>query len=170
MRFHRLLLTLVLGSVAAIGQTGPTYPPNFADATVEVYKAVGETRLSLFIFSPPGGATAEKRAAIVFFFGGGWRQGNPAQFAMQCRRLASLGMVAITADYRVSSRNQTNVTDSVRDAKAAIRYIRVNALRLRIDPERIAAGGGSAGGTSPFRRPCCRGLTKTRKSALGLTR
>src|SRR5215472_3149113 len=130
MRFHRLLLTLVLGSVAAIGQTGPTYPPNFADATVEVYKAVGETRLSLFIFSPPGGATAEKRAAIVFFFGGGWRQGNPAQFAMQCRRLASLGMVAITADYRVSSRNQTNVTDSVRDAKAAIRYIRVNALRL----------------------------------------
>jgi hypothetical protein len=55
-------------------------------------------------------------------------------------------MVAVTADYRVSSRNQTNVTDSVRDAKAAIRYIRGSALRLRIDPERIAAGGGSAGG------------------------
>jgi acetyl esterase/lipase len=55
-------------------------------------------------------------------------------------------MVAISADYRVSSRNHSTVLDSIRDAKSAIRYVRRNAARLGIDPRRIAAGGGSAGG------------------------
>jgi acetyl esterase/lipase len=55
-------------------------------------------------------------------------------------------MVAITADYRVLSRQHSTIVDSVRDAKSAIRYVRENAARLGIDPQRIAAGGGSAGG------------------------
>jgi len=147
MKLLRLLPVLVLGSITAVAQEGRlAHPPNLPDATVEVYNTVGETRLNLYVFNPSNGTAAGKRAAIVFFFGGGWRQGSPAQFAMQCRRLASLGMVAITADYRVSSRNHTTAADAVRDAKAAIRYIRGNAARLGIDPERIAAGGGSAGG------------------------
>jgi acetyl esterase/lipase len=55
-------------------------------------------------------------------------------------------MVAVAADYRVASRNQVKVTECVRDAKSAVRWIRENAARLGIDPSRIAAGGGSAGG------------------------
>ena len=55
-------------------------------------------------------------------------------------------MVAITADYRVSSRQEVKVPESVRDAKSAIRWVRRNASRLGLDPFRIAAGGGSAGG------------------------
>jgi acetyl esterase len=55
-------------------------------------------------------------------------------------------MVAISADYRVSSSNGTKAWDSVRDAKSAIRWVRWNADRLDIDPGRIAAAGGSASG------------------------
>ena len=112
-------------------------------AKVEVYKAAGETKLKLFIFNPAG---APARSAIVFFFGGGWKGGSPVQFETQCRYFASRGMLAVAADYRVSSRNGTKITDCVRDAKSALRYLRQNASRLGIDPQRIAAAGGSAGG------------------------
>jgi acetyl esterase/lipase len=55
-------------------------------------------------------------------------------------------MVAITADYRVASRNGAKPVQCVADAKSAIRWVRKNAERLGIDPKRIAAAGGSAGG------------------------
>lgn len=143
----RLLLVFYLCSLGAAAQEGPfRYPPDIPDARVEVYKTIGDTKLNLYIFNPPNNTPPASRAAIVFFFGGGWNYGSPTQFATQCRRLASLGMVAITADYRVLSRNNSTVADSVRDAKSAIRYVRQNAARLGIDPQRIAAGGGSAGG------------------------
>ena len=115
---------------------------------MEPYKTVGGVRLAVYIFEPEpvAGAPREQRPAIVFFFGGGWRAGTPQQFEHQCRYFASRGMVAIAADYRVSSRHQTKADDSVRDAKSAIRWVRQNAVRLGVDPARIVAAGGSAGG------------------------
>ena len=50
------------------------------------------------------------------------------------------------ADYRVRSRHNTLAVTCVEDGKSAVRWIRKNAERLGIDPNRIAAGGGSAGG------------------------
>ncbi len=55
-------------------------------------------------------------------------------------------MVAAVADYRVKSRQQTGPKECVADGKSAVRYLRTHAARLGIDPVRIAAGGGSAGG------------------------
>ena len=55
-------------------------------------------------------------------------------------------MVAITADYRVNSRHQSTIADSIRDAKSAVRWVRGNAARLGIDRARIVGAGGSAGG------------------------
>jgi len=55
-------------------------------------------------------------------------------------------MIAITADYRVKSRHGVQVVECVKDAKAAIAWVRENAQRLGIDPDKIAASGGSAGG------------------------
>ena len=102
-------------------------------------------KLTLSIFEPASGPKSG-RPAIVFFFGGGWSSGSPAQFEQQCRHLAERGMVAITADYRVASRHQVKPVACVADAKSAMRWVRANATRLGIDPRRIAAGGGSAGG------------------------
>jgi acetyl esterase/lipase len=115
-------------------------------AAVEVYKTIGDVKLNIYIFNPPRHAAGAPKPAIVFFFGGGWRSGTPGQFEQQCRYLASRGMVAMTADYRVASRHNVKAVDCVRDAKSAIRWVRQNAARLGVDPKRIAAGGGSAGG------------------------
>lgn len=125
---------------------GFPYPPQMPGAVPMEYKAVGGTRLNLFVFFPPGHKHDSVTPAIVFFFGGGWSHGSPAQFEQHCRHLAQRGMVAITADYRVASRHGVKGADCVRDAKSAIRWIRTNSKRLGIDPHRLAAGGGSAGG------------------------
>lgn len=113
---------------------------------VEVYKTIGDVKLKIYIYEPKGHKAGAKRPAIVFFFGGGWRGGTPRQFLEHCRYLASKGMVAMTVDYRVSSRQGTKPVHCVRDGKSAVRWIRQNADRLGIDPDRVAAGGGSAGG------------------------
>jgi acetyl esterase/lipase len=55
-------------------------------------------------------------------------------------------MVGILADYRVSSRNQTTPADAVDDAHGAMRWVKRHALELGIDPARVVAAGGSAGG------------------------
>lgn len=112
---------------------------------VESYKTVGDVSLKMHIFEPVDSGT-KARPAIVFFFGGGWVGGNPNQFFPHCRHLAKRGMVAMSAEYRVRSKHNTTPFDCVKDGKSAIRWIRSNAQRLNIDPKRIAAGGGSAGG------------------------
>ena len=55
-------------------------------------------------------------------------------------------MVAMSADYRVRSRHGTTPKACVRDGKSAVRWIRKHAAQLGIDPDKLAAGGGSAGG------------------------
>jgi acetyl esterase/lipase len=114
------------------------------DASV-TYKTVGEKALKVHLFNPEGDDVADSRPAIVFFFGGGWINGSPAQFYPHCAYLASRGMVAMAADYRVESRDDTTPRECVKDGKSAIRWIRQHAAELGVDPDRIAAGGGSAG-------------------------
>ncbi|MBN2632732.1 MAG: alpha/beta hydrolase fold domain-containing protein [Bacteroidales bacterium] len=87
-----------------------------------------------------------KNAAIVFFFGGGWRKGSPTQFNEHAKYLASRGMFAFQADYRTMEQDSVTPFESVSDGKSAIRWVRMNARFLGIDPHRIASGGGSAGG------------------------
>ncbi len=111
-----------------------------------IYKTIGDVKLTMDLFEPEGHTPQNNRPAIVFFFGGGWAKGSPSQFHAQAKYLASRGMFAGCADYRVSSRHNTRGDKCVTDAKSAVRWLRKNADQLGIDPKRIAAGGGSAGG------------------------
>jgi acetyl esterase/lipase len=110
------------------------------------YKKVKEVELKLHVFQPPGFKMSDKRPAIIFFFGGGWNGGMPSQFYPHCKHLASRGMVAISAEYRVKSQHKTTPLECVKDGNSAIRWVRTHAGKLGIDPKMIAAGGGSAGG------------------------
>ena len=150
-----LTLTIILSCLTVLpaqekakkAAKGPrTYPPTLPGSVVETYKTIGDTKLNLYIYNPKDHKSTDKSPAIVFFFGGGWTNGSPGQFEEHCKHLASRGMVAITADYRVASRHNVKAVSCVADAKSAIRYVRKEAARLGIDPNRIAAGGGSAGG------------------------
>lgn len=111
-----------------------------------VYKQVGDVELKLHVFQPEGHQQSDKRPAIVFFFGGGWVGGTPKQFYRQSAHLARRGMIALCAEYRVKSRHGTSPFECVADGKSAVRWTRANAEKLGIDPGRIAAAGGSAGG------------------------
>jgi len=122
------------------------YPPEMPGARAEVYRSTEAIDLKAWVFEPAGHRSGDARPAIVFFFGGGWNGGSPGQFRPQATYLAERGMVAIVADYRVRSRQGTLANVAVSDARAAIRWVRSNADRLGVDPDRIAAGGGSAGG------------------------
>jgi acetyl esterase len=139
-----LFVTSVLVSTAT-AQRSRSYPPKFEGAEELIYREIGDTKLKLFVFKPSDEFT-KPRPAIVFFFGGGWRSGSPAQFEPHCHALAKLGMVAITADYRVSSRHESKAIDSVADAQTAIAYVRSHAKELGVDPGKVVAAGGSAGG------------------------
>ena len=110
------------------------------------YKEASGAKLFLHVFTPEGHKATDARPAIVFFFGGGWNGGTPKQFEPHCQYLAQRGMVAITAEYRVKSRNKTSPFECVADGKSAVRFVRANAAKLGVDPKRVAAGGGSAGG------------------------
>ncbi len=145
MPFRWFLVLFLLTPTILLAQLRD-YPPTFEGARVETYKTVGDIDLKLWIFEPPQHKPTDKRPVAVFFFGGGWKSGNPGQFEQHCRYLASHGMVAMTADYRVRQRHKTLADKCVSDAKSAVRWIRKNAERLGVDPDRIVAGGGSAGG------------------------
>ena len=122
------------------------YPPEMEGTTSEVYRTVDDVELRMYFCNPEGHTADDRRPAIVFFFGGGWRSGSPQQFLPQCRYLAERGMVAAVANYRVATRHGVTAHECVEDAKSAVRWLRANADRLGVDPDRIAAGGGSAGG------------------------
>ena len=111
-----------------------------------VYKKTPQGELSMAVSFPPGWKASDKRPAIVFFFGGGWMGGTVEQFAPQAAYLAGRGMVAARADYRVWSRHKATPDQCVQDARSAVRWMRANAAKLGIDPDKLCASGGSAGG------------------------
>ena len=116
------------------------------EAYFEMAYRTESPELMMRIYRPVDWSQKDARPAIVFFFGGGWKSGTPDQFDAHCKRLSQQGMVAMAAEYRIQSKHKSTPIDSFEDAKAAIRWVRENAGGFGIDPDRIASGGGSAGG------------------------
>lgn len=128
-----LLLLVSLGSLRA--------------AESIVYKTVDGRELKLMVEKPPGWKATDQRPAIVFYFGGGWVSGSAEQFRPQSEYFASRGMVGIRVEYRTIPKGDKGPpVVSCADAKSAMRHVRGHAAELGIDPGRIAAAGGSAGG------------------------
>ena len=121
-------------------------PGDQPEVQTMVYKTIGWTKLKLYIYQPAERNDLEQLSAVVFFHGGGWGGGHAWQFVPQCKYLAERGMVAMSVEYRVRKRQGATPFECVSDAKSAIRWVRAHASEYGIDENRIAAGGGSAGG------------------------
>lgn len=111
-----------------------------------IYKIVNEDTLKLQIFNPEKFKKRKKYSTMVFFFGGGWNGGSITQFESQANYFAARGMVTVLVDYRVKSRQNTTPFDAVEDAKSAMRFLRLNSKKYGINPKKMVASGGSAGG------------------------
>ena len=154
------LPALILAAIAFGGTAlAETQLVNIKGAEVEVYKKASGDDLRIYRLDPEGhDPKTDKRPAVVFFFGGGWNGGSVAQFEPHANYLAGRGIVAFLADYRVKSRQNTPPLACVQDGKSAVRWVRQNAARLGVDPDKIIAGGGSAGGHVAATTGICDGL------------
>lgn len=112
-----------------------------------VYKTTPQGDLRMNLYFPPEWRKTDRRPGIVFFFGGSCAIGSPAQFATTAEYFATRGLVAASAEYRIESLHHTPPERCLEDGKSAVRWLRMNARYLGIDPGRIIAGGGSSGGT-----------------------
>lgn len=112
-----------------------------------VYKKVGSLELSLDIFHPEGWKAEDKRPCFVAIHGGGWTSGGTRTMYVFDDHCAKLGMVGISVQYRLyKAKTPVTVFECVKDARAALRYVRAHASELGIDPDKIIANGASAGG------------------------
>lgn len=82
--------------------------------------------------------------AVVCIHGGGFRAGKRESYDGLVLRLAERGYVALTVTYRLAPKYPFPA--AVHDTKAAVRWVRANASKYKIDPARVGVTGGSAGG------------------------
>lgn len=117
-------------------------PANIKEIKNITYVRYGKRALQLDLYLPA--SPQKNRPAIIFVHGGGWRAGYRTNFTAFSIAMAEQGYVAATISYRLSP--EAKYPAAIYDVKAAIRWLRKNARQYGIDPQKIAVGGGSAGG------------------------
>ncbi|MBE7498043.1 MAG: alpha/beta hydrolase [Verrucomicrobiaceae bacterium] len=117
-------------------------------AREEIYKSVGDIHLPVYIWEPePDKTPPYPKSVAAFFFSSGWDNGQVAQFAPHCVYFASRGMTTMCFDYRVHARHGgAGPLEAMADARSAMRWLRMNAVELGINPGKIVGVGGSGGG------------------------
>ena len=111
-----------------------------------IFKQADTVSLHMDVFRPARMEAGKRLPALVFFFGGGWNKNNFDQFIPHARYFARRGLVCFVVAYRVKNSHNTTPFQALEDAKSAMRYVRSHASEFGVDPNRIAAAGGSAGG------------------------
>ena len=114
-----------------------------------VYGKGGDVDLTLDLARPEKG---RRLPALIFIFGGSWRSGSRTQYSAEIWEAAERGYVAVTIDYRLTSKLNEHgkpkyqFPAQIHDVKCAVSWLRANAKKYKIDPNRIGAVGWSSGG------------------------
>ena len=108
-----------------------------------VYAKDGDRELHLDMFGPARKST-RGYPGVLLIHGGGWRSGNRQMEWPMAQHLAAKGYVTATVEYRLSV--EALYPTGIYDLKAAIRWLRANASKYDVDPNKIAVYGCSAGG------------------------
>lgn len=142
------------GNYSAYESTKKTHPdiklitdfviPSVAEEKNIVYKRTSANRQLLMDAFYPKEKSNHKRIPLIMIHGGGWRTGNRTQHYPLAQKLAALGYVVFTPEYRLST--EALFPAAVYDLKEAIRFIRRNASTYHIDTAKLVAMGFSAGG------------------------
>lgn len=98
-------------------------------------------RQRLDVYLPEGPRKAEP--VVIFFYGGNWNSGERKDYAFVGKALASRGIVAVVADYRLSP--EVQYPQILQDAAQAVAWTLCEAGRFGGDPARVFVMGHSAG-------------------------
>jgi acetyl esterase/lipase len=108
-----------------------------------IYEAADGSELPLLVFEPVEGT--RPAAGVILFHGGALRTGSAGGLAPHCRQLASRGIFAVSAGYRLLGQGAVSIDDCVRDVRLAVEHFgRLAAVRA-LDASCQASGGSSAG-------------------------
>ncbi len=106
-----------------------------------VYGSGGGRELRCDVYTPPDART--DRTAILLIHGGGWQNGDRGQLRGYGVQLARYGYLCVCPEYRLSG--EAVWPAQIHDVKAALRWLRANALALSANPDKIVVSGNSAG-------------------------
>jgi len=133
-----LLAGIFVSSFSFSKKNAPRWKENL------VYAEPGGKALLCDVYRLPNDTNIQ--AGVLLVHGGGWTSGNKDQMGRFGHILAKEGMTAVCINYRLT-RNATNhFPAALDDVTSALTWMTEQADELQIDPERIAAIGGSAGG------------------------
>ncbi len=139
----RFLTLCLLTGFALPAMATATTTPTIREETDVVFGKGGETDLKLDLAMPADGAGPFP--AVVCIHAGGWVGGKRQEMSQTIRTLAGRGYVAVSPDYRLATAH-SRFPAQVEDCKAAVRWLRANAAKYKIDPNHIGAVGFAAGG------------------------
>jgi acetyl esterase/lipase len=102
------------------------------------------------LYLPAEVPKGQRCPGVVIIHGGGWVAGDKgaAREINVGTTLAQHGYVGMSINYLLAKTNETRVVwpQNLHDCKTAVRWLRKNTERLRLDPDHIGVIGGSAGG------------------------
>ncbi|MDT0137883.1 alpha/beta hydrolase [Acidovorax sp. PRC11] len=138
-----LALAASLGACSGVGTLNALTPRSAA--TVDTGVAYGPLpRQRLDVYRPAAPAPVDGWPVVVFFYGGTWNSGERGDYLFLGQALASRGVLALVADYRLYP--EVRYPDFVRDSALAVGYGLEQAARWGGDPRRVFVMGHSAGG------------------------
>jgi acetyl esterase/lipase len=105
------------------------------------YREINGETLNCDVYVPEGDGPYP---AVLAIHGGAWRHGSKITMTRHAWKLARAGYVVVAVNYRHAPKHPFPA--QVHDCKQAVRWMRANAEKYKIDAERIAAFGYSAGG------------------------
>ena len=131
------LLSVLVFPAAALAQSDSQVTPDV------VYGHKDGMALTFDVFRPTGPANG---AAVLYMVSGGWvsRWSPPASTSQRFTGLLDEGFTVFAVRHGSSPRYK--VPEAHADVDRAVRYIRLNAAELGVDPDRLGVFGGSAGG------------------------
>lgn len=150
-----LLAAAIIGSLLVFARTASAIEPVASAPTNVVvekditYGKAGTEDLKLDLARPEHAEGL--LPAIIYIHGGGWSGGNRAAYTNDIQGAARRGYVAVTIEYRLTHPDKTAKAKypfpaQIEDCKCAVRWLRANAEKYHVDPNRIGATGASAGG------------------------
>ena len=136
---------MIAAAILALSMTAGEPLSGFTRETGIVYAEPGGKSLRGDLYLPDRPlAEGERRPAVVIIHGGAWIGGRRSQLSYYARNFARHGYVAFAIEYRRMPRHPFPAC--LHDCKAAVRWLHIHADDYDIDPTKIAALGGSAGG------------------------